>query len=99
PIAVYRRQQRLNARFLANLFIETLMPILSGRGTHSTPELNDVSLGIPLAAELAYSVFTCRLADHDVIAADELGVFICVDVPIENDYWNFCINSFQDHSG
>src|ERR1700724_3131480 len=99
PVAVDGLKQRLNARLFANELIETVVSIVSGLRSHSTPQLDNIAFRSSWSAEQLDRVFASRFADYHVIAADELRVLVGIDVPVEDDHRNFCVNSFEDDTG
>src|SRR6267143_3589766 len=99
PVAVDGLKQRLNARLFTNELIETVVSIVSGLRSHATPQLDNITFRSSWSAEQLDRVFASRFANYHVIAADELGVLVGIDVSVENYHRNFCVNRFEDDTG
>jgi len=79
--------------------MEAVVPIMSGLGAHSTPNLDDVADCLAGPTEQLHGVFTGSFTDCNIVAADELGDALGVDVAVEHDHGNLGVDRLLDHAG
>ena len=79
--------------------MEAVVPIMSRLGAHAAPDLDDIARRLARAAEQLDRMLAGRPADCGIVAADELGDPLGVDVAVQHNDRNFGIDRLLDNAG
>ena len=85
--------------FLVGEGVEAVVAVMSGLRAHAAPDLDDIALRLAGAAEQLHRIFAGGLADEHIVAADELGDALGVDVAVEHDHRNLGVDRLFDDAG
>src|SRR5262245_21499759 len=75
------------------------MAVMRRLGAEAAPDLDDIAGRLALAAEEAHGILAGLAADQLVVAADELGVAVGVDVAVEHYDGDLRIDRLLDDAG
>ena len=85
--------------FLVGEGMEAVMAIVGRRRAHAAPDLDDIARRLARSAEQLHCVFAGSFADQRVVAADELGDALGVDIAVEHDHRDLCVDRLLHHAG
>ena len=76
--------------------MEAVVAIMRRLCSHAAPDLDDVALRLPGAAEKFNGIFARRPTNQFIIAADELDVFVGLHVTIQHENRDLCVDCLLD---
>ena len=78
--------------------MEAIVPVVGRLGPHAAPDFDDIALCLARAAEQFHCVFASGATDRQIVAADELGDPLGVDIAVEHDHRDLGIKGFLAHA-
>src|SRR3954451_19708345 len=99
PVGRLLLEQVLDSRLLVRELVEAVVAVVRRLGAGIAPDLDHVALRLARPTQQLHRVLARSTPDQHVVAADEAGVAVGVDVAIEHDHRDLGVDRLLDHAG